>query len=404
MVRGPAGLSGEMVAVAHAGPIRAGWPITRGIATLLAWRNLARDRTRFLVTLVGIAFSVVLMAVQAGLLIGSAQTAAGLVSHAGADFWVVSRGTSNVDQSVTLPERWRDKALEVSGVADVGKMIARYIDWRRPDGRSEIVIVVGVDPESGLGGPWDIVDGSRGDLRRPDGVMVDRLYARKLGVSALGQTIEIHGKRAKIVGFTDGIRAFTQSPYVFSSVKNARRYGGVDEGQANYLLVRAAPGADKARIARELRRALPDADVLSAAHFSAMTARYWLLTTGAGAALIAGALLGIVVGIIVVAQTLYAATVERLPEYATLSAIGAPSGYLNRIVLKQALISGALGYAIGVVAAGGLVAAAADSSFALIMPWWLAVGVLAVTLAMCGAASVVAIHKIKTIDPTTVFR
>jgi putative ABC transport system permease protein len=355
-------------------------------------------------TLVGIAFSVVLMAVQAGLLIGSAQTAAGLVSHAGADFWVVSRGTSNVDQSVTLPERWRDKAMEVDGVADVGRMIARYIDWRRPDGRSEIVIVIGVDPESPTGGPWNIVDGSRGDLRRPDGIMIDRLYAQKLGVSAVGQTVEIHGKRAKIVGFTDGIRAFTQSPYVFTSLENARRYGGVEEGRTNYLLVRTAPGADKARVARELRQTLPDADILSAADFSAMTARYWLLTTGAGAALIAGALLGIVVGVIVVAQTLYAATVERLPEYATLSAIGAPSGYLNRIVLKQALISGALGYAIGVAAAGGLVAAAAKSSFALVMPWWLAAGVLGVTLAMCGAAALVAIHKIKTIDPTTVFR
>jgi putative ABC transport system permease protein len=374
------------------------------MTSVIAWRNLVTERTRFIVTLVGIAFAVVLMTAQSGLLVGSAKTASGLIEHSGADFWIAARGTGNVDQSVFIPSRWRYKALEVPGVASADKAIVHFTDWRRPDGRSEIVIIVGVDPESSSGGPWGIVDGSRSDLRRPDGIIIDRLYARKLGVSAVGQIVEMRGRRAQVVGFTDGIRAFTQSPYVFTTYDNALRYGRVEEGRANYLMVRTTAGADKARIARELRRTLPDADILSAADFSAMTARYWLLTTGAGAALIAGALLGVIVGVIVVAQTLYAATVERLPEYATLSAIGAPSSYLNRIVLTQALISGALGYAIGVAAAGGLVAAAANSSFALIMPWWLAVGVFGVTLAMCGAASVIAIHKIKTIDPTAVFR
>ena len=76
-------------------------------------------------------------------------------------------------------------------------------------------------------------------------------------------------------------------------------------------------------------------DVLSAAEFSSKTARYWLLTTGAGVALVLGAGLGIIVGAIVVAQTLYAATVERLGEFATIRAMGASNSYLNTIVFKQ---------------------------------------------------------------------
>src|SRR5579864_3529442 len=141
---------------------------------VIAWRNLAHDRIRFIVTLVGIAFSVVLMGVQGGLLVGSAQTAAGLVDHAGADFWVASRGVSNVDQTVPLPDRWRFKALEAPGVAAVGRLITRFADWRRPDGRSEIVIIVGFDVDEGMGGPWNIVAGSLDDLRRPDAIMIDR--------------------------------------------------------------------------------------------------------------------------------------------------------------------------------------------------------------------------------------
>jgi putative ABC transport system permease protein len=371
---------------------------------VIAWRTLAHDRARFVVTIIGIVFSVVLMSIQWGLLIGCVDTATSMVNHAGADFWIVSRGTANVDQSVTLPERWYYKALSSTGVSAANKLILWFADWRRPDGRTEFVNVVGFDLDSGVGGPWNLVTGSVEDLRKPDSVIIDRLYAAKLGVDRLGETVEIHGVRARVVGFTDGIRAFTQSPYVFTSFENAQRYGGLDEGQTNYLLVRAAPGADKAALQRELRRALPMTDVLSSAEFSTMTAHYWLLTTGAGAALVVGALLGVVVGIIVVAQTLYAATVERLSEYATLLAIGAPAGYLNRIVLQQALISGVFGYAIGIAVAAAVAAGAADSSVALVLPWQLAAGVAVVTLAMCGTASLVAIRKIKNIDPTMVFR
>ena len=203
---------------------------------------------------------------------------------------------------------------------------------------------------------------------------------------------------------SDGIRAFTQSPYIFTSLKTARRYAHFDDNQTTYLVVRAAPGADRAALLSKLRAALPVTDVWPAGTFSSMTSRYWLLTTGAGLALIVGAGLGIVVGIAIVAQTLYAATVERLSEYATLVAIGAPNSYLNQIVLRQGLISGVFGYAIGIAVAFVAVLAAADSTASLVLPWDLALEVAFVALVMCVIASFVAIHKIKTIDPTTVFR
>ena len=375
-----------------------------GMVWLLAWRNLVTDRVRFVATLVGIAFSVVLMAVQWGLLIGSANTASGLVDHGGADFWIASHGTSNVDQAIPLPARWRFKAMSVPGVVAVEPLITRFVEWQRPDGRSEIVIVVGFDLDGGIGGPWNVVAGSIADLRMPDAIMLDRIYAEKLGVDRIGQTAEIAGIRARIVGFTDGIRAFTQSPYIFTSLKTARRYAHFDDNQTTYLVVRAAPGADRAALLSKLRAALPVTDVWPAGTFSSMTSRYWLLTTGAGLALIVGAGLGIVVGIAIVAQTLYAATVERLSEYATLVAIGAPNSYLNQIVLRQGLISGVFGYAIGIAVAFVAVLAAADSTASLVLPWDLALEVAFVALVMCVIASFVAIHKIKTIDPTTVFR
>jgi putative ABC transport system permease protein len=114
--------------------------------------------------------------------------------------------------------------------------------------------------------------------------------------------------------------------------------------------------------------------------------------------------LGAIVGIVVVAQTLYAATVEHLSEYATILAIGAPNHYLNRIVINQALISAVSGFALGIVVAAAVVAAAANSNVALFLSWRLATTVGLATLVMCGTASLVAVRKIKNVEPTTIFR
>ena len=133
----------------------------------LAWRNLAHDRVRFVVTLVGILFSVALMTVQSGLLIGFADTASALIDRSGADFWMVSRGTSNVDQSIDISDRHRYRALSVPGVTEVDKLIVHFAVWRRPDGRAEPVIIVGFDLDSGVGGPWNLIAGRAEDFASP---------------------------------------------------------------------------------------------------------------------------------------------------------------------------------------------------------------------------------------------
>ena len=85
------------------------------------------------------------------------------------------------------------------------------------------------------------------DLRSPDAIILDDLYRRKLGVTRVGEVFEIGGHRARVVGFTHGIRSFTTSPYVFTSFKNAQNYTGLREDQTLFVLVKVAPGWRKLR-------------------------------------------------------------------------------------------------------------------------------------------------------------
>ncbi|MBB3996735.1 ABC transporter permease [Aureimonas pseudogalii] len=374
------------------------------MTTLIAWRNLRHDPIRFAATVVGIVFAVVLISMQTGMLIGFIRASAGLVENAGADVWVAARGTSNVDQSGILRQPAFYRARAVPGVAEVSRTIIQFTGWRKPAGGTESVIIVGFDPQTGFAAPWNLVEGSVEALAAPNAVMIDRLYAEKLGVTAVGDRVEIAERRAVVVGFTQGVRTFTQSPYVFTSYANALRYTNIEDGDASYMLVKAAPGVEPATLAADLGAVLGKEEVLTTQAFAARTRDYWILTTGAGSALVLGAALGGLVGIIIVAQTLYAATVERLAEYATLSAIGAGSGYLNAIVLKQAMIAGTIGFVIAGTIAWAMAASSTSSPAAILLsPLALAlIGVL--TLAMCAVSSMLAVRKLYRIDPTSVFR
>jgi putative ABC transport system permease protein len=371
---------------------------------LIAWRNLAHDRIRFLVTLVGIVFSVVLMAVQSGLLVGFVVTIANVVDNTAADIWVVGRGVRSVDLPTAIPERRRYQILSLPGIATVDPLMHVFAILKRPDGGAESVVVVGFDTATGIGGPWDLIEGRAEDLQQPDAVILDRLYRDKLGIERVGQVVEINGRRARVVGFTDGIRTFTQAPHVFADIKTARHLAGFAEDQLNYLLVRAVPGQDHAALRDAIRARVPEIDAHSRAEFARRSVLYWLVTTGAGFSLVISAALGLVVGIVVTAQTLYATTIDHLPEYATMRAMGAPARYLYGIILRQAAIAAGLGYAIGIAIAGLVVASARDSSAAMLMPWPLAAGLGAATVAMCAAAALISIRKVMAIDPVSVFR
>jgi putative ABC transport system permease protein len=312
----------------------------------LAWRNLVHDKVRLAVTVTGIVFAVVLIVVQIGLFLGFTTATSSVIDRSGADLWVTGARVPYIEQGVPFSERKLTTVLATPGVERAGKFIVRFTQWKRPDGRQESVQIVGLELSSGLGAPWNLVEGTLDDLRKPDAVFIDEIYREKLGVDRLGQVIEIRGRRARIAGFTRGIRACTTSPYVFTTFKNALDYTDLAEDRTLYILVKGSPGVSVERLRQSLASRLSDVDVVTNGGFSLMTRVYWMFTTGAGIAVLLAALLGLVVGVVVVTQTIYATTVDHIREYGTLKAIGATNRYLYGVIVQQAVISAVIGLAI----------------------------------------------------------
>lgn len=381
----------------------------------LARRNLFHDKIRLAVTLTGITFAVVLVVVELGLFLGFSTTTSSLIDRSGADLWIASKRVPYIEQGAPFSERKLYQVRATPGVAAAEKYIARFASWKRPDGGHESVQVVGFNVDQSnmahdgnsakvMGGPWNLTAGSVPDLNAPDAVLVDDLYWKKLGITHVGEVFEINGYRARVVGTTHGIRSFTTSPYVFTTFKNAQDFTNLREDQTVFILIRAQPGGNVQHLQHDLESRVRDVDVLTTSQFSGMTRSYWMFTTGAGVAVLLAALLGLVVGVVVVTQTIYATTMDHLREYGTLKAIGAPNSYVYRVILQQAAMSAVMGYALGITVSIFVVRGAEHGGAAILLPWQMAALIFGLTLLMCGIAAAVSINKVTHLDPAMVFR
>jgi putative ABC transport system permease protein len=326
-----------------------------------------------------------------------------MIDHADADLWIVPRGTKCFEDPSLLDERERFRALSVEGVADATPVVIGFAQWRMRNGGATPIFLIGSDMRTDGLHPWNLVGGSLEALSITGAVAVDRSYFERLGSKGLGDSAEIRDQRVEVTAVTSGIRSFTTTPYVFTTLDRGRAFVGTSPNKATYYLVHLARGADAAAVRRRLDTTLVDAEALTPDEFRSRSRSFWLFGTGAGAALFAGALLGMIVGTVIVAQTLYSSTKDHINEFATLRAIGSSGTYIHKVIVFQALLSAVIGFGI----AGGIgwiiVRATADSALPVIMTPTLVAGLFVLTVAMCVLSAIAAIVQVMRIDPAMVF-
>lgn len=374
----------------------------------LAFRNLFHDRIRLAVTLVGILFSIVLVAVQLGLYLGSSRMITSMIERTDSDLWITIYGAKSFEEGgVLLTPGQRHEALATPGVKSVVPLISTFAEWRKPNGGSTRVVVVGVDKEDGGLQPWNLVQGSWDDIKTPDAIAVDRTYLKDLDIAdGVGSTAQIGFGRVRIRALTEGIRSFIQSPYVFTTLQRARNLLNTEGDRADkssFFLVKLDDGADVKNVKNALQERLQGTEVYTKKEFRDKSLRQWLFKTGAGLALIGGALLGILVGTVIVAQTLYSSTKDHINEFATLRALGSSANYIYKVILAQAGLSAILGYVLGMIISLSILYISRHSPLPLIMTPGLALSLFALTFFMCAISAISAIVKVTKIDPATVF-
>jgi putative ABC transport system permease protein len=370
----------------------------------LARKNLLHDRLRFAITVAGVAFAVTLVLVQVGLFMGLLDKATVTIDHASADIWVTSRNTPNVDFSHTFPETAVLRVRGVPGVERADNLIIAFMNLQLPNGAEEGTLVYALDDFEAWNLPWDVREGEVRDLRRGMSVFMDRSAVRRFGPFAVGEYREILGRRFRIIGTTEGAASFTTAPISFMDFRNAQELNSQLRGKTSYVLVKLHPGADAAAVAAEIRRRLPYNDVHTRAEWASRSRSYWVVSTGLGMNMGVTVFLGILVGIVVVAQTLYTSAVEHIKEFGTVKAIGGSNWDIYRILGEQALIAAVVGFGLGGAISLAIRPLMAKLYLNVLVSPGFAAAVFAGTVLMCLGAAMVSFRRVAGIDPALVFR
>lgn len=363
---------------------------------LIARRNLFRDRTRFLLSVLGVAVSIGLILLLAGYRSGVYRQASAYLDHAPGSVLVAERGIRDfLGTSSTLPAGAEDAVQRTPGVARVIPIVSQFVIFEL-HGRKDGFFLIGYDRAKG-GGPWELAEGR--EPATDDELVIDRTAARQHAI-AIGDQIRLLDREATIVGFSDGT-TFWAGSIAFARITTLESLLRTP-GLQGFLIVTPTGGMSPETLRDRLSipgsEALLKSDVI--ANDRKLMARVYDAPIGLMVAI------AFVVGVLVVGLVIYTATVERRREYGALKAIGARNRTLYRIVTMQAFIAAVAGSVFGV----GLAYGAATG----LMAWRpqfrveiepAAVGVVLVaSVVMALLAALIPARAVARLEPAEVFR
>ncbi len=378
----------------------------------LAWRQLRAERARLFSAIAGVMFACVLVFMQLGFRSALFDSATALPQALRGELFLIHPLTTALFRPESFP---RVRAYQTLAVPEVAVAVPIYMTqaiWRNPvNGSHRAIQLIGFDTEAGavsFPGLAELIPA----LKRPDTIAFDWKSRPEFGpVSALLAAhgpikVQIANREEEIVGTVALGASFGADGNAVMNETNFRRLAKDRQtGDIDLVALRLRPGADPLTVQRALTALLPgDVRVLTHDQLVAWERNYWETATPIGFIFAFGSLMGLIVGMVIVYQILFADIASHLSEYATLKAMGFSAGYLRLVVMGAAAILAGLGFVPGVLASAGLYDVVAKATLLpLRMQADRGLLVLALIFGMCAAAGLLAMRKLRDADPADMF-
>jgi len=374
----------------------------------LARKTLIYEWRRFLPAILAVGFAGLLQLLQAALVLGIFGSASVYITGSSADLWAGYPGTQSVNLGRSIDSGVEMRLRMDPAVTAVEPFHWVDADWRGPSDTGGVsVFVSGINARpDGMLFAHALPPALRARLNEPDAVIVDRADLDSLGVK-VGDSAVINGHRVRVVGVSSGLRALGGVNVVASLATAAEL--DTDPSNANRMTYFVAKLRDPALaddVAARLRgtSAFGKYDVWTAQDFARRSQLYWMFDTGAGAGVLFLAGIVFLVGAVITSQTLVAAVIGSVREYATLNALGVGVGALRRVVMEQAFWVGALGL-IGSTLLGAIALAIARSrSVPVALDPWTTLACLALGMGLAIVSGLAAMRSLRRADPATLLR
>ena len=365
----------------------------------LAYRNLFQNKARLVISVGGVALALLLILSLDAIFTGVERQVTAYIEASGADIWVSQADVFNMHMAASsLPDSVARKVKHVPGVASVSPILYLTNNLVAGDERN-LAYIIGLPENAELGVPWKISAGH--NLPAKGEVIMDRHVAEKSGI-ALGEEVEILGKKYKVAGFSEGTASLVNS-IAFISIEDFEDMRG-SYNTFSYLLVKVRDGESPEVVAARIQAQVKDVTAQTKNRFAMQ--EHQVVKDMSTDVITIMSLIGFMIGLAVMALTVYTSTLSRRREYGMLKALGARNTDLYLTVLAQAILSVMLGFLFGLVIT--LILSQAVPLFGsnlrleLSQISMLKVGSLSLVIAVISA--MIPIRQIARLDPAMVFR
>jgi putative ABC transport system permease protein len=375
----------------------------------IALRMLTGDRNKYLALIFGVAFATLLMTNQVSIFMGIiTRTGNQILDVRDADIWVMDNRVRFLDEAPPLPDTDLFRTRGIPGVDWAVRHFKGTVQARLEDGNTRNVLLTGLDDESMVGAPQEMIVGDLADLKRPDAVVIDKAgYEYMWGKEEykLGRVFQLNDHRAVLVGVCKVNQPFFSTPIVYARYTLAAGFNRQGRNLMNYILVRPKDGIGHLDLCRQIEERTGRM-ALTRWQFFLKTIRYFLTSTGIPVNFGITIALGFIIGVAVTGQTLYLFIVENLRQFGALKAMGIPNRGILRMILLQALLVGGVGYGLGLgmcaiffIATGNITNLAG-----LHMTWVACLGTGVAVMTIIFATSIVSARRVLVLEPAVVFR
>ncbi len=353
---------------------------------LVAFKMLLNDRSKFMGLIFGIAFTSFLASFAVSYFCGFMTDSFALISeNKGVDIWVMDPAVSSVEQTINMDDSALGRVRSIPGVLRAMPLLLGSAEARFPNGQFQTFQIIGVDDATLEGAPT-LKNEASNILRMPDAAIVDEGGTSDKLLTPIekadqwpfhrphldaptrmltkGDELQIDDHRVLIVGRSSTIPRYPATPLLYTTYSNALLWLPPERENTTFILVTVNSGINASDLAEQISR-VTGLRARTSTDFIRDTVKWVLINSEDVGDIASMLLMAITVGFGVTGIMLYMFTTENLKQYATLSAMGATSKLLIKMIFAQALLAAFIGTGIGL----GLCAIIGEMVIALSYPF-----------------------------------
>ncbi len=374
----------------------------------LALKMLIGNRASCSGIIFGIFLATLLISQQSAIFLGLLSRSYRFVTDTPApDIWVMDPVTASEEKLRPMPIGYLDivrSTPEVEWAVPLSVVTTPVITTT---GGFDACVLYGIDDATLIGAPTQMLEGNIQDLRRAGGVIVD-IYSARTSLATklpdgtrvplkLGDTLEINGRSAVVVGICRITQGFYPQPLIFTSFTEFQAFlpGTVD--RAGFILAKSRPGSNVEQVTKNIDRN-PGIQALTRDQFEKKIVDFFL-KTGILINFGLSVALGIIIGVSISGQIFYVMTLENIMYYALIKAIGGTERMILKMIITQAAVVGLLGFALGIGATMLWGTAIKNTTLAFLFPWQLLLFTGFIVLLICVVTAALSIQKVFRVDP-----